>query len=65
MSHVLQDPDAKLNYSFDWADWLADGDTIVSHQWTIDPAGPTLTGETTDTVFVEGLEWGQIYRAIE
>lgn len=33
----LKDPDAVLDYMFDWSDWLASGETIISH---------TITAET-------------------
>lgn len=68
MPYILCDPSSKLNHAFDWDDgWLADGDSIVSHQWSIEmvigsPGTPILTGETTDTVFVEDMEAGMVYR---
>jgi hypothetical protein len=75
MVYLLVDPNSKLNFSFDWTDWLASGssgsptDTIASRQWSISPSGgspqPTLTGDTTDVVFVEGLEAGKIYALTE
>lgn len=37
----LKDPDAVLDYMFDWSDWLASGETITDH---------TITGETGITV---------------
>lgn len=37
------DPDARLDYVWDWQAWLADGDTIAS-------ATVTGTGITVDTV---------------
>lgn len=28
MKEIIKDPDAELDYLFDWSDWLVDGDTI-------------------------------------
>jgi hypothetical protein len=78
MALVLADPSSKLNYSFDWSTyWLPSGvggsptDTIASRLWTISPSNPgspstpTLVGETTDVVFVSGLQAGMVYRLVE
>ena len=74
-AYLLVDPGSKLNFSHDWDDWLTSGsagsptDTIASRQWTISSNGgspdPVLTGDTTDVVFVEGLEAGRVYRLTE
>lgn len=37
---IAKDPDAVLDYSFDWGAWLADGESIASHAVTVD--GVTL-----------------------
>ena len=58
-------PDEKLEYSIDWADWLADGETISTYEWTIDPVGPTLADTTTSVVTVSGCEFGKTYRLQE
>ena len=42
-SSFVKDPDAVLDYKWDWSDWLATGETISSH--TI----PTVTGITLDS----------------
>jgi len=39
------DPDADLDFGFDWSDWLAIGETISSSSWTLTPA----TGLTQHT----------------
>lgn len=31
-----KDPDEKLDYAFDWQDWLQTDDYIVSSEWTIE-----------------------------
>ena len=41
----VKDPDAELDYSFDWSDYLATGETISSQTMTVE-SGLTLgTGE--------------------
>jgi len=47
MSTFLKDPDAVLDYSVDWSDWL-DGDAITASQWIV-PAGLTLDSSTNST----------------
>lgn len=64
MPYVLQDPEAVLDYAHIWDEWLADGESIVSHLWTITPSA-TLVGETTDTVFVSDLQANQQYLLTE
>ena len=32
---ISKDPEAKLTYSLDWAQWLEAGDSIVSATWTV------------------------------
>lgn len=39
----VKDPDAVLDYAFDWTDWLEDGETISSHTVTVE------TGLTKDS----------------
>lgn len=58
---VLKDPDAVLDYTFDWAgdpdgSWLADGETITDHDiiapaFTVDS---TSADTTTVTVWLSG-----------
>lgn len=61
------DPDAKLDYSVDWSDWLAAGETIVSAAWTVpdgltqgDPYAASATG-TVATVWISGGTAGTEY----
>ena len=65
MTYNPQRPDEKLEYQFDWTDWLASGETIDTRAWTIDPVGPTLADIATAVVTVSGLEFGKIYRLQE
>lgn len=32
MSAFTIDPDAQLDYAFDWSAWLAEGETITAHE---------------------------------
>jgi hypothetical protein len=70
-NYVLVDPSSKLDWSHDWSDWLAQGDSIVMRQWSISPIHPgtpltpALTGDTTPIVFVEGMMAGNVYRLTE
>ena len=45
VAQYLKDPDAVLDYGFDWLDWLANGETISTSTWTI-PTGLTEDSET-------------------
>ena len=47
MSQVFnKDPDAVLDYAFDWSSWLATGETISTRTITVDTG---LTQPSTDT----------------
>ena len=45
---AVHDPDAILNYAFDWSAWLADGATISTSTWD-GPDGLTLTASVDGT----------------
>jgi hypothetical protein len=45
MARYLQDPDATLDYSIDWSDWLADAETISSFT-VVASTGVTVTTPT-------------------
>jgi hypothetical protein len=72
MSFVLKDPDAVLDYLFDWgADYLGDGDLLAASEWSVDPdeqGGVAVTGSdfapSTSTVKVGGGIAGRIYRVV-
>lgn len=53
----LKDPDAVLDWMFDWNDWLASGETITDHIITVD-TGITNDSSTEDagkvTVWLSG-----------
>lgn len=50
----IKDPDAVLDYGFDWSDWL-DSDTISTSDWIISPAG--LTEDSASTTTTETTIW--------
>lgn len=45
----LQGPTETLDWRNDWEPWLEEGDAIVTSEWEISPAGPTVTGDLIDT----------------
>lgn len=47
MNVFTHDPDAKLDYSVDWSDWLATGETIASSTWV--PSDADVLQLTDDT----------------
>lgn len=48
---IDKDPDAVLDYSIDWADWLADvSDTISSHSVTVNGMTKNTSTNTTTKV---------------
>jgi len=34
-AYIEKDPQARLDYSIDWTDWIAGGDIITNSHWTI------------------------------
>ncbi len=62
-----QDPTDVLDWTNDWTDFLAEGDSIASRQWTIRPdVSPShLSADTTGTVLVSGLIAGNVYHLAE
>lgn len=60
-----KDPDATLDWIFDWNDWLGETETITSVEFIADP-GITIEdqGNTTKTatVWLSGGTEGQVYR---
>lgn len=63
LATFTKDPDAKLPYTFNWADWLGD-DTITSSTWSV-PVGINKDSDTktplTTTVRLSGGTIGQTY----
>lgn len=65
MPGYSKDPDAVLDYQFDWSAWLDDTDSIASHDVTatdgitIDSTSATTTAVT---VWLSGGTAGETYR---
>lgn len=61
----IKDPSAILDWMFDWSDWLASGETIISHTITVD-TGITNDSSTEDdgkvTVWLSGGTAGENYK---
>jgi len=64
MSYWTKDPQAVLDYRFDWAQWLAAGETITAHTVTV-PAGLAKDSDsatsTAVTVWLSGGTAGVDY----
>jgi hypothetical protein len=43
-AYIVKDPQAELDYSIDWSDWIDSGDAINSSVWTVE----TVTGDTNN-----------------
>ena len=64
MDSVKKDPQAVLDYGFDWSDWLAVGETVSTSSWVVE-AGITKDSDTNDstttTVWLSGGTAGEDY----
>ena len=49
---LTKDPQAVLNYTFDWSDWLPGGVTIASASITSTPVGLTLGTPSNDSTSI-------------
>ena len=60
----LKDPDATLDYTVDWSDWLDPNDTISASAWSV-PSGLTQVSAsytpTSATIWLSGGTAGQRY----
>jgi hypothetical protein len=63
MTHKIpqyhKDPDAFLDYRWDWAPWL-DGDTISAHEILADPGIDVQSSSNDDTAVVVWLAGGTV-----
>lgn len=48
----LKDPDAKLDYKFNWKNWLTAGETIASYVLTVSGGGLTIDTHSDNGVAV-------------
>lgn len=65
MPSFIKDPDASLDYSVDWSEWLATAsDSILTSTWTV-PDGLTVVTQTNSgtlaTVWLSGGTAGKAY----
>jgi hypothetical protein len=65
----VKDPAARLDYSWDWSDWLADvADTIQDATVTLPDGitayGDPVIGDTMVTQWVEGGTLSSLYRMV-
>ena len=52
---MVKDPDALLDYKFNWGDWLIDGDTIADHEVSV--VGATKVSSTIDAGATSVTVW--------
>lgn len=61
----IKDPQAKLDYGFDWSAWLQDGETIISQEVTVAEEGITISDVSSAdgavTFWLSGGVHGQWY----
>jgi hypothetical protein len=62
--YILVDVDTRLAWTFPWDNFLADGDEVATHAWTITPSGPVIDGDDQAAVVVSGFAPGVIYRLV-
>ena len=59
-----KDPNARLDYGFDWSTWLGD-DTITASEWSSSPADLLLSGAAfgakTTSTYAAGGDVGTSY----
>jgi len=67
MFRVYKDPDAVLDYGFDWSDWMVNNDSITASTWAAE-TGITIDSEDEDgnnntaTVWLSSGTSGRQYR---
>ena len=54
MDSVIKDPNAELDYGFDWSDWLIENEIIDSVEWIV-PDG--LVEFDTDKTATQAIVW--------
>jgi len=67
MPTYKKDPDAVLDYGFDWSDWLDTDETISASTWTVeDGITQDSESETTSvtTIWLSGGTAGTTYRIV-
>jgi hypothetical protein len=69
MATFTHDPDADLDYGYDWSSWLDTGETLLNSVWTVTyGTADEVTlhddthDDTTTTVWVDGGTLGRHYK---
>lgn len=63
---LVKDPDAVLDYAFDWSAWLLDGETLLTHNATIESGDAVIDSSTqNNTTVVVWLSGGTIDTNVE
>jgi len=57
-NQFLKDPDAVLDYAFDWSSWLQSGETISSYSITVDSGLTKESDNESDGVVTVWLSGG-------
>ena len=64
-SSFLKDPNAKLDYKFDWSEWLETAETITSYSLVVDTGITEFSSSNDDdsvTVWLTGGTAGLTYQ---
>ena len=56
----VKDPNAVLDYTFDWSDWLPTGDTISSYTVTVATGLTKVSDSSTTTAVTVWLSGGTV-----
>lgn len=59
-----KDPEATLDYGFDWSEWLMSGEIIQISNWTVPigiTANETALGDSTTKIWLSGGAVGETY----
>lgn len=64
----FKDPNARLDYPYDWADWLTEGDSVTAATWVVTGNDDALVveaegvGGTITTAWLVGGTLGELYK---
>lgn len=64
MTTFVKDPDATLDYTVDWAEWMTGADVISTVTWTVESGltqVSTAYTDTTATIWLSGGKAGKAY----
>jgi len=60
MNNMVKDKDAKLDFMFDWSEWLESGETISSYVLTVQTGITKVSDSKTTTAVTVWLSGGTI-----